>query len=45
MSEKCTVADLHEAVFWLCCKVSVRVVQQNLWKGEFSLTQAHQRNV
>lgn len=45
MPEKCTVADLHETVRWLCYKVSGRVVQKNLWKGEFSLTQAHQRNV
>lgn len=45
MPEKCTVADPYEAAFWLCYKVSVRGVQKNLWKGEFSLTQAHHRNV
>lgn len=45
MPEKCTVADLYEAAFWLCYKVSVRRVQKNLCKGEFSLTQAHYRNV
>lgn len=35
MPEKCTVSDLHEAVSWLGYKVSVRMVQKNLWKGEF----------
>lgn len=45
MPAKWWVADLHVAAFCLCCKVSVRVDQKHLRKGEFSLTQVHQRNI